>query len=308
MVIIMNIKLKSGLTLLIAAIIWGFAFVAQRVGADYVGTFTFNGIRFLLGACSLLPVILIFEKKKVAKEELKILLIYSLVAGVALFAASSLQQYGIFLTGSAGKASFITGLYTVLVPVCALFMHKRVGMFTWIGVALSVTGLYHICMNGTEGISAGDIVLMVGTLFWTFHIIIVDYVTKRVPPIKFAMGQFFVCGIISLLCALIFEDITVSGISKAIIPILYGGFMSVGVAYTCQIVGQKNAEPTWSAIILSTESVFGAIGGALILHETMPLRGYIGCVLIFAGIIFAQLRTRSEHILDSSVKDKSQIL
>lgn len=156
-----------------------------------------------------------------------------------MFAASSLQQYGIFLTGSAGKASFITGLYTVFVPVGALFMHKRVGVFTWIGVALSVTGLYLICMNGTEGISMGDIVLMIGTLFWTSHIIIIDYVTKHVPPIKFAMGQFFVCGAISLICALIFEDITLSGISGAIIPILYGGFMSVGVAYTCQIGRSK---------------------------------------------------------------------
>ena len=299
----MNNKIKSGLILLIAAIIWGFAFVAQRVGADYVGTFTFNGIRFILGACSLLPVILIFEKKKTSKKELKLLLIYSFIAGIALFAASSLQQYGIFLTGSAGKASFITGLYTVFVPVCALFMHKRVGVFTWIGVAVSVPGVYLICMNGTEGISMGDIVLMIGTLFWTSHIIIIDYVTKHVPPIKFAMGQFFVCGAISLICALIFEDITLSGISGAIIPILYGGFMSVGVAYTCQIVGQKNADPTWSAIILSTESVFGAIGGALILHETMPLRGYIGCILIFAGIIFAQLRT-SADVKDSFATDK----
>lgn len=283
-------KLGSSAILLVTAIIWGFAFVAQTVGADYIGAFTFNGIRFLLGALSLIPVIHFFEKTDMTPELKKKTLICGSVAGVFLFSASTLQQFGIQLTGNAGKASFITGFYTVLVPVAAFFiLHKKVSPFTWVGVVFAVVGLYFVCMNGGESFGFGDVLTLIATCFWTAHIVFIDYSTESIPPIHFSMVQFFVCGFLSVICALTFEDITFSSITAAALPIIYGGFMSVGVAYTCQAVGQKYADPAPAAIILSTESVFGAIGGAIILGERMQPRGYIGCVLIFAGIILSQI-------------------
>lgn len=286
----MNKKLRSSFILLLTAFIWGIAFVAQRVGADYMGTLTFNGIRFILGALSLIPVIAIFERKKVISiEERKLLIKYAVLAGLVLFAASTLQQQGIMISGSAGKASFITGLYTVFVPVCGLFVHKRVSVSTWFGVVFAVAGLYLVSVGGSDGFGIGDILVLIGTFFWTAHIIIIERATKRVSALRFAMGQFLFCGVLSMLFACIFETITFSAIRQGIIPIFYGGFMSVGVAYTCQIIGQKDSDPTAAAIILSTESVFGAIGGALLLNERMSIRGYVGCVLIFAGIVLAQL-------------------
>lgn len=290
----MKKKLTSALILLTAAIIWGFAFVAQRVGADHVGTLTFNGVRFLLGSASLVPVILIFERKKTDAHEQKLLLIYSVVAGIVLFIASTMQQYGILITGSAGKASFITGFYTIMVPICAVFMRKRVSVLTWCGAVLAVAGLYLICMKGGETASVGDVVLLVSTVFWTAHIMVIERATAAVSAIRFASMQFFVCGVLSMIGALIFEDISLTALRPATVPILYAGLMSVGVAYTCQILGQKGADPSWAAILLSTESVFGAIGGALLLDEKMSLPGYVGCALVFAGIILAQLKTRAD--------------
>lgn len=286
----MNKKLRSSFILLLTAFIWGIAFVAQRVGADYMGTLTFNGIRFILGALSLIPVIAIFERKKVmSNEERKLLIKYAILAGLVLFVASTLQQQGIMISGSAGKASFITGLYTVFVPVCGLFVHKHVSVSTWFGVVFAVVGLYFVSVGGSDSFGIGDVLVLIGTFFWTAHIIIIERATKRVSALRFAMGQFLFCGVLSMLFACIFETITFSAIRQGIIPILYGGFMSVGVAYTCQIIGQKDSDPTTAAIILSTESVFGAIGGALLLNERMSIRGYVGCVLIFAGIVLAQL-------------------
>ena len=286
-------KIGSSAILLVTAIIWGFAFVAQTVGADHVGAFTFNGIRFLLGSLSLIPVIHFFEKTDMAPALKKKTLVCGSIAGVFLFSASTLQQFGIQLTGNAGKASFITGFYTVLVPVAAFFiLHKKVSPFTWVGVAFAVIGLYFVCMNGGESFGLGDVLTLIATCFWTAHIVFIDYSTESVTPIRISMVQFFVCGLLSVICALIFEDISFSSVSDALLPILYGGFMSVGVAYTCQAVGQKYADPAPAAIILSTESVFGAIGGALILGERMQPRGYLGCVLIFAGIILSQITPR----------------
>lgn len=291
----MNKKLRSSFILLLTAFIWGIAFVAQRVGADYMGTLTFNGIRFILGALSLIPVIAIFERKKItSNEERKLLIRYAVLAGLVLFIASTLQQHGIMISGSAGKASFITGLYTVFVPVCGLFVHKRVSLSTWLGVAFAVVGLYFVSVGGSDKFGVGDVLVLVGTFFWTAHIIIIEHATKRVSALRFAMGQFLFCGVLSMISAFIFETVTFSSIYQGIIPILYGGFMSVGVAYTCQIIGQKNADPTSAAIILSTESVFGAVGGALLLNERMSIRGYIGCVLIFVGIVFSQINFPSK--------------
>ncbi len=283
-------KIKSTFLLFLTAIIWGFAFVAQRVGAEYVGAFTFNGIRFLLGTISLIPVILIFEKEKFNKEKFKKTIASGLLAGVVLFIASTLQQFGVEITGSAGKAGFLTGLYIVLVPLIRFAMGKKTSVLTFFGAIFAVVGLFFLCMTGDEiSFGLGDIVLIIGAFFWAGHILVVDKFVNDVSPLKFSMTQFFVCGFLSIIFALFTEKIELSAIQSAGIPILYGGLMSVGVAYTCQILGQKDADPTFASIVFSTESVFSAIGGAIILHEIMSGRGYLGCVLIFIGIILSQL-------------------
>lgn len=286
----MKTKVKSTVLLFLTAIIWGFAFVAQRVGAEYVGAFTFNGIRFLLGSLSLIPVILIFEKEKFDKPKFIKTLLPSLLAGVILFIASTLQQLGVEWTGSAGKAGFLTGLYIVLVPVIRFFMGKKTSVFTFFGAVFALVGLFFLCMNGDKfEFGIGDIVLIIGAFFWAAHILVVDKYVKDISPLKFSMMQFFVCGFLSIVFALFTETIEFSAIKSAGIPILYGGLMSVGVAYTCQILGQKDADPTFASIVFSTESVFSAIGGAIILHEIMSGRSYFGCILIFIGIIFSQI-------------------
>ena len=287
----MNVKkIKSTFLLFLTAIIWGFAFVAQRVGAEYVGAFTFNGIRFILGALSLIPVILIFEREKFNKEKFKKTLLSGLLAGVVLFIASTLQQYGIEITQSAGKAGFLTGLYIVLVPLIRFVMGKKTNILTFFGAIFAVIGLFFLCMTGDEiSFGTGDIVLIIGAFFWAGHILVVDKFVNDISPLKFSMTQFLICGLFSIIGALLTENMELSAIQSAGIPILYGGLMSVGIAYTCQILGQKDADPTFASIIFSTESVFSAIGGAIILHEIMSGRGYIGCVLIFIGIILSQL-------------------
>lgn len=289
----MKIKIKSTVLLFLTAIIWGFAFVAQRVGADYVGTFTFNGIRFLLGSFSLIPVILIFEREEYNKKKMLKTLAVSLAAGTILFIAASLQQYGVVLTGSAGKAGFLTGLYTVLVPVIRFLMGKKTDILTFVGAFFAVGGLFLLCMTGDKlTFGKGDIVLIIGAVFWALHILIIDKFVNEISPLKFSMLQFFVCGLISMVIAVFTENIEINAVKSALVPILYGGLMSVGVAYTCQILGQKDADPTFASIVFSTESVFSAIGGAIILHEIMSGRGYLGCVLIFIGIVLSQLNLK----------------
>ena len=293
MVIFMNkTKLKSNILLLMTAMIWGFAFVAQRVGAEHVGAMTFNGVRFALGALSLSPIVLItLHKTPMDKICRKMPLLASVAGGTALFVASLLQQWGVELTQSAGKAGFITSLYTVLVPVIGfLFLRRKTGVFVWLGAFLAVGGLYLLSMTGDEKAGIGDLVLIIGAIVWALHILIIDYFNeKQINAVAFAMGQFAVCAVYNLVGAAIFEDIAIEGITAAAVPILYGGLMSVGVAYTLQIFGQRGADPTAASVILSTESMFSAIGGILILGETMTVGGAIGCVLIFGGVVLAQL-------------------
>jgi drug/metabolite transporter (DMT)-like permease len=297
----MKTKIKATVLLFLTAIIWGFAFVAQRVGAEFVGAFTFNGVRFFLGALSLIPVILIFEREKVDKSKFIKILIPGLLAGTVLFIASTLQQYGVEITQSAGKAGFLTGLYTVLVPLIRFVMGKKTSIFTLFGAVFAVTGLFFLCMTGNEfTFGIGDVVLIIGAFFWAGHILVVDKYVNDISPLKFSLVQFLVCGILSMTFAFILEDIELSAIKSAGIPILYGGIMSVGVAYTCQILGQKDSDPTFASIVFSTESVFSAIGGALLLNEIMSGRGYLGCVLIFIGIVLSQL---NPSVIKKSIKN-----
>lgn len=270
--------------------VWGFAFVAQRSGSEHLGAFAFNGIRFMLGALSLIPVILIFEREKFDKKKMLDTVRYGVIVGAILFTASAFQQFGIEITQSAGKAGFITGLYTVLVPIVTFILYRRRNRFNvWLGAIIAVVGLFLLSVADDFSIGLGDLVLLCGAFFYTFHIITIDRFVEKVSPLKFSMVQFLTCAILNLVLGLIFDSYNLESVKAALIPLLYGGIGSVGIAYTLQVVAQKDVPPTPAAIIMSTEAMFSAIGGAIILSETMTPRGYVGCGLIFCGIILAQL-------------------
>lgn len=291
-------EVKSVFILLLTAAIWGFAFVAQRLGMQHVGAFTFNGVRFALGSLSLLPVIYFFNKKprtensdnsavEFQEADLKTTIKSGLLAGSVLFIAASLQQVGLIYT-TAGKAGFITSLYIVLVPILGIFLKQRTHFTTWIGALTAVVGLYFLSINESLTIEFGDFLEIIGAFFWAAHIQLIDKFVKNVDALKLSSIQFAACSILSLIVAVLFEDISIIGLSSALVPILYGGIMSAGVAYTLQAVGQKYAKPSHAAIALSMESVFAAIGGALLLAERLPARGYAGCALMLLGMLIAQ--------------------
>jgi drug/metabolite transporter (DMT)-like permease len=281
-------RFRANLLLLAAAAIWGFAFVAQRVGMDYVGPFTFNGIRFALGGLSLVPLIVIFSRAKLpAATGGKSAWTVGLVAGAILFVAASLQQIGLVYT-TAGKAAFITCLYIVLVPVTGIFLRQRIGSATWLGSVFAVVGLYLLCVKEDFTIAYGDFLELAGAVFWTAHILVIDKFSREIDTLKLAFFQFMACSALSLGAAVLGEEITVNGIAGAAIPILYGGLCSVGVAYTLQIAGQKNASPSHAAIILSLETVFAALGGYLILGERLGMQEIAGCGLMMAGMLVSQ--------------------
>ena len=285
--------LRSNLLLLLAAAIWGFAFVAQRVGAKYIGSFTFNGIRFALGSLSLLPLIFYFSRKKVIQVELvdstKSSLKAGIIAGIILFIAASFQQIGLVDT-TAGKAAFITGLYIVLVPIIGIFLKHYIRFNIWIGIVIAAIGLYFLCVNESLSIARGDVYELIGAFFWAIHILLIGHFTKKVDTLKLSFFQFMTCSLLSMAVALRFEIISLNGIMQAAIPILYGGICSVGIAYTLQAIGQKHAQPSHAAIILSMETVFASIGGLIILNENLGLRGYMGCLLMLAGMLLAQVQ------------------
>lgn len=294
-----NQTLKSNTFLLAAAIIWGFAFVTQCSIQGKINMFLFIGARFLLGAVSLLPVIFLFENKAEKKSQIKVntklTVISGMLCGTLLFTASALQQWGINITPNAGKAGFITGIYTVLVPIFYfIFFRRKTGINVWIGAVFAVIGLYLLSVtDGAGGIGKSDIVIFLGSIVWAFHIICVDKFINKVSPIKFSAMQFLWSGILGTFIALTFSGVGFTQIIPQItavgLPLLYVGICSSGIAYTCQALGQRGADPTYSAIILSSESVFAAIGGVLFGIDNMSLRAYIGCAIIFVGIIISQI-------------------
>ncbi len=303
-------RLRTTLMLFPTAIIWGFAFVAQVMGSDHVDAFTFTGVRFTLGAFSLLPLCLFLERERDLSPEWRRhrrrhTALISLLAGAALFAASTFQQIGTSMTRDPGKAGFITGLYTVFTPVLYfLIFRKRTRWNIWAGCLLATGGLFLLCFREGAGgmFGLGEAMLLLGSLFWAIHILIVDRFIDEVSPLRFSAWQFLVSGVLGLLSAFIFEDITWSGIWQAKWAFLFCGVLSVGVAYTLQIFGQRDADPTHAAIIFSTESVFAVVGGFLwnlvtpaALHVDQDIRpiGYLGCVIIFTGIVLSQLQFRS---------------
>lgn len=280
-------QMRNSLLLLLTAFIWGAAFVAQSVGGEAVGCFTFNGVRSLIGALVLLPVIWLMDAKK--KEDQKTLIMGGICCGVMLCIASNFQQFGISFT-TVGKAGFITAMYILIVPILGLFMKKKPGLQVWLGVVLAVMGLYLLCMTSESfSLSKGDFLVLICAGFFSLHILIIDYFSPKVDGVRMSCIQFLVCGILSMVMAFIFETPEVSVILSGWLPILYAGVLSCGVAYTLQIVGQKNMDPTVASLILSLESVFSVLAGWLILNQTLSLRELSGCVLMFLAIILAQL-------------------
>lgn len=287
-------RLRSNLLLTLTATIWGFAFVAQRIGMEHVGPFTFNGIRFALGGLSLLPVILLAGRphrdidRPVPRSGSKLLLTGGILAGAALFAGASLQQVGIIHT-TAGKAGFITGLYVVLVPVVGLLWKQRTDAGTWLGALLAATGLYFLSVTGDFTISFGDFLVLLGAFVWAGHVLLIGWFSPKISALRLSFIQFMVCSALSLAAAAAFETVTAAGLAAAAPAILYGGLGSVGIAYTLQVVAQKHAKPAHAAIILCMESPFAALGGWLILDERMTGRALAGCGLMLLGMILSQL-------------------
>lgn len=332
-------SMKNTGMLFLAALIWGFAFVAQSAGMEYVGPFTFNAVRCIIGALVLVPVALIYkpesnteeQNKSSAKAENsninnmnsissadnignkanrnsknytdstwfsrnKTLLLGGISCGTFLGVATNLQQIGIMST-SVGKAGFLTALYIVLVPIAGIFFKKKCPPTVWVGVICSFIGLYLLCMTGGSfALATGDLLLLGCAVVFTGHILVIDYFAPKVNGVWMSCIQFLTAGVISAVPMLLTETPTWEGIFAAKLPILYAGAMSCGVAYTLQILGQKNYNPTIAVLILSLESCFSVLGGFLILHETLSARELCGCALMFAAIILAQLPgKRSEN-------------
>lgn len=277
------------------ATIWGVAFVAQSVGMEYIGPFTFNAIRCVLGGLVLIPVILVLKKKKETgaenqeKEDKKTLWTGGIACGVILCIASNLQQFGI-MEASVGKSGFFTALYIVMIPVIGIFIGKRPGIKLWFCVALAVVGMYLLCMkDGSFTIERADIMLLLCALAFSFHILVVDYFSPKVDGVKMSCIQFFVCGVLSAVGMLFTETPDISNIQAAWLPLLYAGLLSCGVGYTLQIVGQKGINPVIASLIMSLESVISALAGWVILGQVLSPKEILGCVLMFVAIIITQI-------------------
>ncbi len=308
--------LRQSVLLFLTAVIWGVAFVAQSAGMEYVGPFTYNGVRCILGGLVLIPCIALLDRMQQTSQDKdslirqdsitrekkdnswsdRGLLMGGICCGVILFAASNFQQFGIQYT-SVGKAGFITAMYILLVPVMGLFIHKKVGFKVWVGVAFAVCGLYLLCMKNGLKLEKGDTMVLICAFIFSLHILVIDYFSPKVDGVRMSCIQFWVCGILSLVCAFLFETPDLGSIVAAWQPVCYGGIMSCGVAYTLQIVGQKDMNPTVASLILSLESVVSVIAGFLILHQTMSRRELLGCCMMVIAIVLAQLPNRNRKCM-----------
>ena len=280
-------KARADGLLLLVALIWGFAFVAQRLGMEHLGPYGFNASRFFLGACSLLPLLLIFRVQ--SSHQPGKLLKGGVAAGVVLFIGSSLQQVGL-VTTTAANAGFITGLYIVLVPMFGLLFGQRTALTTWFGAFVAVAGLYFLSIGEDFSVNTGDVLVLVGAGFWAGHVLLIGKLAPEVDNLRLAIVQFFVCGFLSLLVAL-FSEIDMLSIERVLIswkPIAFAGLLSVGVAYTLQVVAQRDAPASHAAIIMSLEAVFAALGGWLFLSEYLDARQLSGCVLMLVGMLLSQ--------------------
>ena len=291
----MNIQTaKSNTLLLVTAAIWGFAFVAQRVSMQYIGPFTFNAARFILGSLSLLPLVAVSRGQRSAAENiqpqpgLKFVIFGGFAAGFMLFMGMSLQQVGLIYT-TAGKAGFITSLYVVLVPILAFFWKQSTNPGTWIGAALSALGLYFLSVTERFTIEFGDLLVFMCAFFWAGQVLIISWLSPKIQSVKLAFIQFVVCAVLSLVVAVVVEDISLKALVQATWPILYNGILSSGVAFTLQVIAQRHTHPAHASIIMSMEAVFAAIGGWLLLNEILSMRGFVGCGLMLGGMLISQL-------------------
>jgi len=290
-------NLHSDLVLLLAAVIWGFAFVAQRVGMDWVGPFTYNGVRFTLGTIVLLP-FLYFQANK-SEPLIRVsdpagrrkIITGSVMTGLLLFAAVALQQVGLQQT-TAGKAGFITGLYVVFVPIAGLVFGQRSHFTIWIGAVLSLAGLYLLSMTGGFSLAPGDKLVLYCAMIFTFHVLFIAWLSPQMNSFLLAVIQFAICAFLNMVFAFAIEPVSTGAIMQAWLPIAYGGILSVGGAYTLQVIAQQTAHPAYASIILSLEAVFAVLGGWLILNEHLTGRMLAGCFLMLAGMMVVQVRKK----------------
>ncbi len=294
-------SLRSSLLLFLAAVIWGVAFVAQSVGMEYMGPLTFNASRFFIGGAVLLPFVFVQERKALrniaTKEEKrkysKVTVLGGLCCGIAICIASTFQQIGMLYT-SVGKAGFITALYIVLVPIFGLFLKKKPSKMVWFCAVLAVVGLYLLCINETLTLNFGDVLIFCCALVFTVHIMVIDYFSPKANGVTLSCIQFLFSGIVSLILAFIFESPQISAVFSGIVPVLYAGVMSCGVAYTLQIIGQKHVEPAIASLILSLESVVSVLAGWIILHEVLSTKEMFGCLLMFVAVVMVQLPNKNK--------------
>ena len=286
----MDKQVRTNLLLILTALIWGFAFVAQQVGMDYLGPFTFTSIRFFIGCIVLLPFILLMDRRNQTQEKTswKLLVIGGICCGLPLGAATAVQQFAL-LTSPAGKVGFLTALYILFVPILGIFLKKKIGIQVWISVLIAVAGMYLLCINGSFSLKKGDALAIVCSIIFAIQILFVDYYSPQISGLKLACAEFLVAGIANGILMLLFESPSKESIFSAAIPLLYTGVLSSGIAYTLQIIAQKDAQPSVAALIMSLESVFSVIGAWLVLHQTMSLQETLGCILMFAAIVLAQL-------------------
>jgi len=288
-------EIRADLIMLLAAAIWGFAFVAQREGMETMGPFLFNTARFFIGTVFLLPIVWYLSKKNKSQNNketsTKKLLFAGFIAGLFLFLAASFQQVGIQYT-TAGKAGFITGLYIFFVPLIGIFFGQRTGSGTWLGAFIAVIGLYFLSINEDLSIARGDLFQLICAIFFAAHILVIGYVAKSMDPLKLSLIQYFVSAVLSFFIAIAIEVITWEMIVDTAIPLLYAGIMSIAIGYTLQVVAQQHAKSSHAAIILGLEGAFAVLGGWLILDENLSTRGLLGCGLMLSGMFLSQLLPR----------------
>lgn len=290
-------KIRNSILLLLTAIIWGTAFVAQSVGMDYIGPFTFNAARFLIGGTVLIPLIIYRSKKnpllrnqsmEEKRKNRKTVWIGGICCGIALCGASLLQQMGIQHT-IVGKAGFITTLYIIIVPLVELLFGKKISKKIWVGAVMAVVGLYLLCINENFSIGKGDFLVLICAVLFAVHILVIDHFAPKADGVCLSAVQFFISGTVSAIGAILFENPNVSAMLEAVVPILYAGVMSCGVAYTLQVIGQKDMNPTVASMILSLESVISVLAGWIILGQALSMKEIIGCVIVFMAVILVQL-------------------
>ena len=292
-----NKAMQANLMMLLAASIWGFAFVAQRVGMETMGPHWFNSLRFFIGVVALTPVVIWMDRVQAKsatespKSSVKTLLMGGAVAGFLLFIGATFQQVGLQYT-TAGKAGFITGMYIFFVPLIGLFFRMKTGLGTWLGALIALWGLYLLSINEDFTLSKGDTLQLICAVALAGHVLMIGYLASRMDTVKLSLVQFFVAGLLAMILALYSEQLTWGMVTSTAVPLLFAGVMSTGIGYTLQTIAQQHAHPSHAAIILSSEGVFAVIGGFLLLNEVLPVQGLLGCGLILAGMLMSQLMPR----------------